>query len=122
MPNRAKEFHTGYTRPELWNPHEDPSGTLQERHRILEKERQELMIKKQALSFAERIKREHAYREAVKRLWKYRILTTLLVIIGLFLLKPFPEITYRTVVFMWLVLFMVDAWLRQVREIDFFRD
>jgi len=114
-------FHTGYTRPELWNPHEDPSGTLQERSRILDKELQELRLKKQALSFAERIRIEHAYKEAVKKLWKYRIISTLAVVIAYFILNPFADIDYKTVIFTWLLLPMVDAWLREVREIDFYK-
>jgi len=117
----TKEFHTGYTRPELWNPHEDPSGTLQERSRILEKEREELRMKKQALSAVERIKREQAYKEAVAKLWKYRFITTTAVILAFFLLKPFSDIDYKTVIFVWLLLPMADSWLRTVREIDFFQ-
>ncbi len=120
MPEK-EAFHTGYTRPELWNPHEEPDLTLEHRSKVLDKELKELQMKKQALSFAERIKREHAYKEAIKRLWRYRIFTTLTVIIAYILLKPLSDISYKTVLFTWLLLPMVDAWLREIREIDFYK-
>lgn len=114
-------FHTGYTKPELWNPHKDPSGTLLEQSKRLKREQEKLMIKKHALSFAERIKIEKKYREAVKKLWIYRIVTTFLVFIVYTLIHPFSDIDYKTVVFLWFLLPMIDAWLREVREIDFYK-
>lgn len=113
-------FHTGYTKPELWNPHKNPSGTLQEQSKRLKKEQEELRIKKQALSFAERIKIERKYHETVKKLWIYRIVTTFLAFIIYTIIHPFSDIGYKTVVFLWFLLPMIDAWIRDVREIDFY--
>jgi len=121
--NVSNRYHRGYTRKDLWDPHNDSSLTLEYIWKQREKESEELRKKKEAMTVAERLKKEMAYKRALKKLWLYRLVSFLIVLlIGLPLLLTAPEfISWNTVFFVVSTYPLIDSLLRTIDEQDFYR-